>query len=337
MKELTREEINWMYDEAEKQAWKERNKYKIESEFSDLKDEAIRRISLKKIYEKEPDAPKVCALLQEGKLSYVEIANRFDLYEYDVLSIAQRKTYLDISRDYIWDEKKYIQYDEEVPDIVTKDTHRNYRPRTIKYDDDTIIMVCQLIQDGLDVKDIAYKCDVSESLVNEIRNKRSHTDISKNYIFPKRKRERLYLTSDLLCGRQYKHLITTDSSDSEQLKRLIIDGVKTDFVANNLGTIWNRTNWKVITTGKKFDIYGEEFNEKYELRIDGKHIIVNRDRIVASLFLPVPEQFKDLSTAQMRVYKRNPYIESFHYTNRKTGEELFDYSYLTEKNLKWGL
>lgn len=121
-------------------------------------------------------AKEICELLQEGKLTRPQIANKVDCSVSMVYNIIRGRTHLDISQHYTWT----MPYS---PSLIK-------RP---KLSDKTVHEICRLVeQNELNRQEIADTCNVSVTSVSNIINKNCRTDISDNYEFPKSDCDSMY-------------------------------------------------------------------------------------------------------------------------------------------------
>lgn len=106
-------------------------------------------------------ARQICGLLQEGKLTIPEIAKKFNITPQAVYDIRNGVSHANISKEF----------------NITKP-----KPRLIT--DDILHEICKLLEESkTSQKGIARQLNVSVDTVRDIRLKKRHTDISKNYNF----------------------------------------------------------------------------------------------------------------------------------------------------------
>lgn len=147
-----------------------------------INDEVVRNIRLKKTYAKwtkNYEFPisrpltdintviKICELLQKG-IRIFEVAKKLKVPRLVVCNIKNHIHYTNISKDY------------DFPDTS----------RVLK--DKTVRKICKMLEKGKPVYKISKKLGINKSIIQDIRKKRTHRDISSEYNFSsKNKIERL--------------------------------------------------------------------------------------------------------------------------------------------------
>lgn len=113
---------------------------------------------------------KVCKLLQEGKLSNLEIAKKTGVSSAMVSMIKIGSVRVPQSKKYSW---KTIKFEDK------KGENHNM----VKVNKETVIKICELLSQGLKSSDIANKLGkpVSKAIVNNIKFGKTWSDISCNY------------------------------------------------------------------------------------------------------------------------------------------------------------
>lgn len=104
----------------------------------------------------EDDARKICEQLSLGK-SAKEVSDEFEYPYATVTHILVRNAWTHISKDY------------KFPNARTTD--------------DVVTQICELLQDRNSIKEVSKITGVSKRTIEHIRAGRTHTDISKNYVF----------------------------------------------------------------------------------------------------------------------------------------------------------
>ena len=161
----------------------------------------------------------ICSMIQSRKYNCQQIADMCGVSHNTVVSIKNREYYTDISKDYDFPDKKVristINTDlvkKICEDIVTgkysaqeiadrnnvsihsvydikrgrsfKDISSNYNIELYNnVEEDSIIKVCQMLQDKKPVSEIIKATGISKSCIYHIKNRERHTEISKDYNF----------------------------------------------------------------------------------------------------------------------------------------------------------
>ena len=103
----------------------------------------------------------VCKDLESGKFTINEIVEKYGVHHKVISSILYEKRWFKISKNY---------------------NIQNYK-KTGKIEEETIIRICELLQNGENACEIARKVNVCIATVYDIKNRKRHQDISKNYDF----------------------------------------------------------------------------------------------------------------------------------------------------------
>lgn len=111
------------------------------------------RVSIETVHE-------ICRMLQSGKYTQNEIKRKLHISSGTVNDIYRGRIFTYISKDYDFS---------NVPKCMN-----NYQK---------IVDICQNLQDGLSDGEVANKVNCSKSLVNMIKLRKIHTDISKDYVW----------------------------------------------------------------------------------------------------------------------------------------------------------
>lgn len=125
-----------------------------------------------------------------------------------------------------------VQYSARLGDVGTK------------YTDEQVMQVCEMLQAGELLTDIADKTGVSLQVVNAIQARRTHTNISQNYSFERRKTERN------LSDAEIKNVCLFLQEHKEDMKMLNVnDKCRAVMINLNLDTSNNmlKTLQKIIT------------------------------------------------------------------------------------------
>lgn len=111
-----------------------------------------------------------------------------------------------------------------------------------------------------------------------------------------------------------KYRITTNSPKDSEWKRLVINGDDTNYVINAEGTIVNTYTHHVVQ-----DVYTDTSSRAHVyLNVNGKQRCLLKKRVFASIFVPIPDKYKDIDQLELDVYQENG-----------------DHSDLSLDNLKW--
>lgn len=102
------------------------------------------------------DAVLICENLQKG-MSAADISRTFGFPESTVIHILSRNSWTQVSKDYIF-------------------------PNT-RTGDDTVIKICELLQDRTSIEEISKLTGASKRTIEHIRARDTHTDVSKDYVF----------------------------------------------------------------------------------------------------------------------------------------------------------
>lgn len=113
-------------------------------------------------------AHEICKLLEENKLTMKEISELVGCSKATILNIRQRKAWINISSEYNID-----NYD------IRESTNGNKRLKK-----ETAKNICKDIESGyFSIRDIATKYNIPYSKVNDIKQRKTWTEVSKNYDF----------------------------------------------------------------------------------------------------------------------------------------------------------
>ena len=167
--------------------------------------------SLEDLIISDETVEEICADLVNGFTIY-EISLKYNVSEILVCDIRYRRRYTDISKDYKFPSRQISEDDarkiceqlslgksaKEVSDefeypyatvmhILVRNawTHisKDYKFPNARTTDDVVIQICELLQDGNSIKEVSKITGVSKRTIEHIRAGRTHTDISKNYVF----------------------------------------------------------------------------------------------------------------------------------------------------------
>ena len=105
---------------------------------------------------------KIQRLISEGECVY-KLSN---IFQVDIDTIKQIEDGIDAN-------KVYESFISSKSKLTTNDKKSN----------ETIITICEMLQDGFSPAKISKKMGISKSLIQHIASRESHTDISKDYIF----------------------------------------------------------------------------------------------------------------------------------------------------------
>jgi hypothetical protein len=111
-------------------------------------------------YLPESEVRKICELLQQG-YSASKISNMLNISEGTIAFIRARKTFVDISKDYKWD-------------------NQTQNSPTSK---DVVRMICNMLQNGMSCKQISDITGTEYHVIENIHCRKYYTDISKDYIW----------------------------------------------------------------------------------------------------------------------------------------------------------
>ena len=115
----------------------------------------------------DPDTVHMmCQMMEDGKTNK-EIAEKTNVQRCAISALRCGRMYSEISKNY----------------NIDKLLNREY------IDTEVIEKACQMMQDGYKNKDIVIACDMNKQTVSDLRNGRTHIDISKKYIIPRRTRK----------------------------------------------------------------------------------------------------------------------------------------------------
>ncbi len=134
-----------------------------------------------------------------------------------------------------------IQYSAKLGDIGTN-----------KYSKEQIIQVCEMLQEGILLADIAKKTGVSLQVVSNIQSRRTHTCISDSYTFERRKTERNLNDAEIknVCKFLQEHKEETKNMNINDKCRFIMSNLGLDINNNMLKTlqkIVTRTTYSYIS------------------------------------------------------------------------------------------
>lgn len=107
----------------------------------------------------EVEVIKICSLMEEGCRN-VDIAKSFGVHKDTISSIRTGRIWKHVSKDYKLDIKRV---ERKSPSLVIK--------------------VAELLEIGLSDKEISSKLDVSRREINRIRNRETHSSLTKGYSF----------------------------------------------------------------------------------------------------------------------------------------------------------
>jgi len=116
---------------------------------------------------------EICKLLEEDKLSLVEIAKMFNVSKDAIFRIKNKQNWRHISCKY------------SLPDVLPRDQRiRGTNNITSKYNENQIRQICKLLEEHKYSNiEIANMVGVHKQLVSTIKNHRAWTHISKDYNF----------------------------------------------------------------------------------------------------------------------------------------------------------
>lgn len=297
-------DICWLYQRQNEQKWrrdKEEEERKIREdqrqiEIAEKEAKKRRRDYLRQRKKDEPLVRQVCELLEEGRISMGEIKNKLNIDDINfVRMIYWRELYPEISEKYNWD--------------------YNYKASITNLNSERLNKVITLLtKSHMTIDEIAKEVDV-----------------------------RPHIIKDILCGRRYtkatmgmnlfvKHynvlhsIFTSDSEPDSLWKSIIADGRKTDYETNIFGVIRNIITHDIITPMTTQFINNYEVPDIYKMDINGDKIRVHRDRLLASLWVPIPKYYTDISPKYLSVGQKEYIL---------IGHKEMDLMTLTPTNLYW--
>lgn len=208
------------------------------------------------------DVKEICQYLQDTALSLSDIAEDTGASKTQVYNIYRGKTYIDISKNYNFiNREHHNKLSEEtvkqicimlqsgismrqisnacdctISDIgkikrgeaywnIAKNYNINPHPLK-KYSDEAIIKVCELLQDGLPVKDVAKLTDVNEKYISSIKYGKSRRDISSGYDFKNKKGSRELAAMEYI--KEWERYVLREPTNEEEkfIRKIMMDGYK---------------------------------------------------------------------------------------------------------------
>lgn len=111
--------------------------------------------------------------------------------------------------------------------------------------------------------------------------------------------------------RRLPHVITSDSPSGAVWKSIIVDGAKSKYECDVNGFVRNTRRGNLLKGKKSFR------NMLYLLEINNHKVSIQRKRLIASLWVPIPEKYKDVDVRLMEVYHKNADNNDFSLDNIK--------------------
>lgn len=209
------------------------------------------------------------------------------------------------------------------------DTYSGENSHLAKITNEDAKIICEELQNGLKPREISEKYGYTLKQCTHIYTGETWKRLSKNYDFSKARSKRITMGTDNLVKKSYdamericseneeinellhmndfdnsvheldgklikkkicRHIVTT-SSDDKKWRRLIVDGVKTNYEANCHGEVRDRDTKELIKYSYHRD--GDTFKLNIPELSKGETSI-SCERMVASLFIPVPKHFREL-------------------------------------------
>ena len=118
------------------------------------------------------------------------------------------------------------------------------------------------------------------------------------------------------------HYIVTDSPKKKEWKRIIFDGVKTNYEIRENGDVRNRSTGSMLTP-----LLGSHGYLKYNFYINGKYYRVRQHRLLACIFIPIPKELYDKDG----LVPNKLILEVNHKDSDRTNNDLTNLEWVTHK------
>lgn len=112
--------------------------------------------------------------------------------------------------------------------------------------------------------------------------------------------------------RYAKYSITTNSSEESKWKRIFLNGTETWYDVNSDGEVVNRNTNSYV---KSYSLTMKR--EIIRLKLNSKYVNISKKRLIAALFIPVPDKYKDIDQIYLHVYHANGDRTDFSLDNLK--------------------
>lgn len=115
----------------------------------------------------EAEAREICELLEKGEISMSAIAKMYNVHRNAIFNIRHGKTWKHVSKDY------------DIPEAKSNDTSNDRHTAYIS--EVEAHKICKMLKDGYSSRDISNKLNIPQSVVGNIRTKRTWVNISDQY------------------------------------------------------------------------------------------------------------------------------------------------------------
>lgn len=245
---------------------------------------------------KEEKVIEICKLIARPDISLRAIGKIMNVSTGTIYRILNREIYVDISKDYSFMHR-----------ITALHCAPGFAGRIIRL----------LETEKYAIADIAKYLDTDVRLIARIESERKKMfvptsqdqDDSDHRSFDQSHTEEI--VPENASKRRLPHVITTDSPSDTVWKRIIVDGAKSKYECDVNGFVRNTIRGKLLKGKKSFR------NMLYLLEINNHKVSIQRKRLIASLWVPIPEKYKDIDVRLMEVYHKNADNADFSLNNIK--------------------
>lgn len=243
---------------------------------------------------KEDKVIEICKLIARKDITLREISKLMRVSSVTIRHILNRKKYTEYSKEYSFMHR-----------ITALHLTPGLGERVVRL----------LETERYSLSDIANYVGADIKIIARIESERRKTyvPVPQEYVIDERSFDQSQ-TKDIqetTLNRRRAHVITTDSPDDADWKRIIVNDMKSVYESDVNGYVRNSIRGRLLTPKKS------ESNELYFLEIEHHKVSIQRKRLVASLWVPIPDKYKNVDVTSMEIYHKNADNHDFSLDNIK--------------------